>query len=63
LESIAVALGNNSTAKGAIGCWIVLAERNDNRSIKNVKAVKIDGEKIKADTWYRLENGEFSEVK
>ena len=28
----------------------------------HVKAEIVDGEKIKADTWYRLENGELVEV-
>ena len=27
-----------------------------------VKTEKVDGEIIKADTWYKLENGEFVEV-
>jgi hypothetical protein len=28
-----------------------------------MKAVVVDGEKVKADTWYKLENGELVEVK
>jgi hypothetical protein len=54
-------------AKGAPGCWIVLTERGDwdgtTFPIKEVKAFKVDGEKIKADTFYKLENGEAVEVK
>ncbi len=30
--------------------------------LAGAKAAIVDGEKIKADTWYRLENGEFVEV-
>ena len=31
--------------------------------INDVKAVKVDGEKIKPDTWYQLVDGEAVEVK
>ena len=30
---------------------------------KNAKAVIVDGDTIKADTWYELVDGEFVEVK
>ena len=66
-ESIAVVTGKGSKAKGSMGCWIVLTERAewDGRAypIKCVKAFKVDGKKIKADTFYKLENGEAVEVK
>ena len=64
-ESIASALGVEGKAKGALGCWIVCAEwgiKNDGWHIKCVKAVAVDGEKIKADTWYTLRDGEFVET-
>jgi len=65
-ESIAIATGYQSKAKGAIGCFIVLAEwyKDDdgNYHIKTVKANKVDGKTIKADTFYTLRNGEFVEV-
>ena len=64
-ESIASALGIEGKVKGALGCWIVCAEwenKNECWHIKCVKAVAVDGEKIKADTWYTLRNGEFVEV-
>lgn len=61
--------GDNSAyckAKGAIGCWIVLAERGewngDTYPIKEVKAFEVDGKKVKADTWYMLVNGQLKEV-
>lgn len=64
-NSVVAAIGFNSIAKGVIGNWIVLAEwdtdENDNYIPKHVKAVKVDGEKIKADTWYSLKNGKFVE--
>ena len=65
-ESIAIATGVKSGAKGSLGCYIVLAEwyRDGCGSwhIKHVQSAKVDGEKIKADTFYTLKNGEFVEV-
>ena len=65
-DSIALAAGYGCKAKGAIGCWIVLAERRewngDTYPIKEVKAFEVDGEKVKADTWYMLVNGQLKEV-
>lgn len=67
VESIAIATGIKSRAKGSLRCYIVLAEwyRDGCGSwhIKHVKSTKVDGEKIKADTFYTLKNGEFVEVK
>ena len=65
-DSIALAAGYRCKAKGAIGCWIVLAERGEwngnTYPIKEVKAFEVDGEKVKADTWYMLVNGQLKEV-
>ena len=63
-ESIACGLGYQCKAKGALGCWIVLAEREDYPSyhIKQVKAALVDGETIKADTYYTLIDGAFVEA-
>ena len=64
-DSIALAFGVESKAKGALGCYIVLAEwtENDNgeRELKTVKCHKVDGKTIKPDTWYMLEDGKFKE--
>lgn len=61
-ESIAIVTGKNSKAKGVIGCWIVLTERGEwngnTYPIKEVKAIKVDGETVKPDTYYKLINGE-----
>ena len=57
-ESIALAGGYKSMAKGALGCWLVLAERDDENHILSVKAIKVDGARIKADTFYMLKDGE-----
>lgn len=60
-ESIALAAGYKSMAKGALGCWLVLAERDDENHILGVKAIKVDGGRIKADTFYMLKDGEVVE--
>ena len=62
-ESIACGLGYDNQTRGALGCWIVLAERNDNYEILIVKTAKVDGKKIKADTFYKLQKGKFVEEK
>lgn len=65
-ESVAMAIGCNSKAKGSIGCFIVLAEwkefEDGTYHIVDVKSAKVDGEKIKPDTFYKLINGEFVEA-
>ena len=61
-DSIAIVTGRKSKAAGALGCWLVLTERDDNMNIINVKAIKVDGEKIKANIFYMLEDGEIKEA-
>ena len=62
-ESIACGLGFSCKAKGAKGCWLVIAERDDCGRILSVRTVKVDGKDIKADTWYTLQGGQFVEAK
>ena len=59
--------GSGSRAKAKLGSWITLAEWkwNDekNRNVPIcVKTEYVDGNNIKADTWYQLRNGKFVEV-
>ena len=64
-DAIAAAFGIEGKAKACLGSWIMLAEwvfMGDGWHIKTVKTAKIDGEKLKADTWYMLKNGEFEEA-
>ena len=76
-ESVAVAWGYKGKAMGVLGSHIVLAEwkyigsKVDDRYDKaeqeawefvGAKMFRVDGEKVKPDTWYRLENGELLEV-
>ena len=64
--SVAMAVGLQTRAKGEIGSWLVLTEckktKDGKIDIKNVKVAKVDGVKIKADTWYTIEKGKFIEV-
>ena len=51
-------------AKGGIGSILIFVlEQEDSYEIEDWKAVVVDGKTIKADTWYKLENGEIVEVK
>lgn len=63
---VALAAGYECKAMGALGCAICCVERGEwdgeTLPIIAVKAAIVDGEKIKANTWYRLENGEFVEA-
>ena len=60
------AIGRNSKAKSTLGNWIVVAEYGewDGKCypVLCVRAGMIDGETLKPDVWYKLENGEFVEV-
>ena len=59
-NSIAAAFGINGAAKACLGSWIMVAEwvKGDNGwEIACVLTAKVDGETIKADTWYKAENG------
>ena len=60
-RSIAVNTGYKGKVKGALGCWITSAEW-ERGEIVDIQTRYVDGKKIKADTWYRLENGKFVEV-
>ena len=66
-DSVVMCAGNKSIAKATVGSWITLAEWKWNDKKKRnvpvcVKTEYVDGERIKADTWYQLKDGEFVEV-
>ena len=65
-ESFAITTGVSSKAKGALGCYIAVAEwgkgENGEYQLKDFKAHKVDGQEIKADTFYTLRDGKFVEV-
>ena len=66
-DSVICCAGDGSIVKAKLGSWITLAEweysDEKGRMVPQfVKTEFVDGEKIKADTWYKLFNGEFTEV-
>ena len=61
-QCVAVAWGQDSLARGSVGNWLVVSERDDDGNIIDAKIVRVDGEAIKENTWYTLQNGEISEV-
>ena len=66
-DSVICCAGVNNMVKSVKGCWITLAEwkydENKNRYIPVcVKTEYVDGKKIKENVFYKLVNGEFTEV-
>ena len=66
-DSVIMCAGNKSKAKAKVGSWITLSEwkwsDEKNRNVPVcVKTEYVDGENIKAETWYQLKNGKFVEV-
>ena len=58
-----VSVAFDGQAKGSLGAVIVLIESDNNRNAINAKSYIVDGEKVKADTYYRLKGGRRVEVK
>ena len=61
-QCVAVAWGQDSLARGSVGNWLVVSERDDDGNIIDAKIVRVDGEAVKENTWYTLQNGEILEV-
>ena len=62
-NGLSVARGNGVCVKGGLGAILVIAEEEKNNyDIRDWKAVVVDGEKVKPDTWYKLSGGEIVEV-
>ena len=64
-NAVIMCAGEGSIAKAKIGSWITLAEWkwiNNEYTPVCVKTEKVDGERIKEDTYYKLEDGEFVEI-
>ena len=59
---ISAAIGISSSAKAALGSWIVLADYDAEGNITIVKAAQIDGEILKPDTWYTMKKGKIVET-
>ena len=57
-----IACCRGGRVKGGIGCAICCTELDDDGNNVGVAAAIVDGEKIKADTWYTVNNGKFVEA-
>ena len=67
-NGFAISTGIEGKAKGALGCYIAVAEWTYDESaneykLAGFKAHKVDGKTIKPDTFYSLKNGKFIAVK
>ena len=60
-ESVACSLGEYGKAKGAKGCWLVLAEWKDGHR-KDVRCFYVDGESVKANVFYKMKEGALVEA-
>ena len=56
-NSVAVSTGRYGKARGEIGRAIVLCEYDDDGTLLRIRSEIVDGEKIKANTFYTLKNG------
>ena len=63
-EGVAIALGISGKAKSSLGGWIVIAEWKlfDGKWHRiDIQSARVDGERIKANVFYKLIDGEFIE--
>ena len=62
-NGVAAARGEHAKVRGGIGSVLVVCvEKKDSYDIAEWKAAVVDGERIRPDTWYTVENGEFKEA-
>ena len=62
-DSIAVVNGACGKACGAMGCYLVLTEYDDDGHMICAKMARVDGSAIRENVYYTLKNGEFVEAK
>ena len=61
-DSIAVVNGACGKACGALGCYLVLTEYDDDGHMICAKMARVNGSAIKENVYYTLKNGEFVEA-
>lgn len=61
-DSIAVVNGACGKACGALGCYLVLTEYDDDGHMICVKMARVDGSAIRENVYYTLKNGKFVEA-
>ena len=63
-EGCAISIGIQGRASAALGCWLTLAEwkvGSEGWHRIDVKTMQVDGQEIKAETFYQLKGGRFVE--
>ena len=64
-NSVVMSAGIGGKVKAAVGNWIAIAEwqiRGGHFVPVGIVSAQVDGEKVKADTWYKVENGQLVEA-
>lgn len=61
-NGLSVARGSHVRVRGGKGAILLIAEENKDSDITDWKAVQVDGEMVKEDTWYRLVEGQLVEA-
>lgn len=56
-HSLAVAWGDQATAQGDLGCWLLLTEWGIEPTLQRIQLVQVDGAAILPQTPYRLKDG------
>ena len=62
INGIAAVIGNGGNVRGKVGAILLLVDTDDDGNTLDFAAVKVDGETIKENTWYKLESGKIVEV-
>ena len=62
INGIAAVIGNGGNVSGKVGAILLLVDTDDDGNTLDFAAVKVDGETIKENTWYKLEGGNIVEV-
>lgn len=61
-DSVAVAWGAHGKAKGKLGAWLVLQERDGWGCIQRAEVIKVDGKRIIPNVWYMMKDGQILEA-
>ena len=61
-NGIAAVIGNGGNVSGKVGAILLLVDTDDDGNTLDFAAVKVDGDKIKENTWYKLESGNIVEA-
>ena len=61
-NGVAIAFGRGAKAKGEIGSVLVLIDTDKNNKIIAERTLIVDGDKIKADTYYTIKNNRLTKA-